>query len=70
MKIVWVLLQTTRELNSIYVFRATDSVVGNGPAKMKKIRFCLLTSEGDCLRKNFNNAPHMFLFDVIQKFNR
>ena len=46
MKTVWVLLQTTRELNLIYVFEPLI-----GPAEMKKI---VLTSESDCLRKNFN----------------
>ena len=66
MKIVWVLLQTIRELNLIYVFRATDSVAGNGLAEKKQRKsFCLLTSESDCLRKNFNNAAQMSLFDVI-----
>ena len=50
MKIVWVLLQTTREL--------TDSELGTSQLRLKKL-FCLLTSESDCLRENFNNATQM-----------
>ena len=41
----------------------------NGPAKIKKI-FLPSDSESDCLRKNFNNAPQISLFDLIQKLNR
>ena len=48
MKIVWVVLQTMSELNLIYYFLATDSVIGNGPVEIK----------------NFNNATQMSLFDA------
>ena len=61
MKIVWVLLlilQTTRELNLIYVFESLIQSLGTGQLRLRK-SFCLLTSEGDCLRKNFNNATQM-----------
>ena len=37
MKIVWVLLQTTRELNLFYVFEPLISVIGNGRAEIENI---------------------------------
>ena len=48
-------------------FWATDSVIGNVPAEIKKI---VLSSESDCLRNNFTNASQMSLFDVIWKLIR
>ena len=50
MKIVWVLLQTTRELNLFYVFEPLIQSLGTGELRLKKI---VLSSD---LRKNFNNA--------------
>ena len=38
---------------------------GTDQLRLRK-SFCLLTSESDCLRKNFNNATQMSLFDVIK----
>ena len=64
MKIVWVLLQTTRELNLSYVFEPLIQSLGTGKLRLRKSS-CLLTSESDCLQKNFNNAIKMSLFDVI-----
>ena len=58
MKIVWVLLQTTRELDLIYVFEPLIESLGTGQLRLKK-SFCLLTSECDCLRNNFNNATQI-----------
>ena len=55
MKIVWVLLQTMRELNLFYVFEPLIQSLGMGQLRLRKL-LCLLTSEGDCLRKNLNNA--------------
>ena len=56
MKIVWVLLQTTRELNLFYVFELLIQSLGTGQLRLRKSS-CLLTSENiDCLQKNFNNA--------------
>ena len=64
MKIVWVLLQTTRELNLIYVFEPLIQSLGTGQLRLRK-SFCLLTFESDSLRKNFDNTTQMILFDVI-----
>ena len=69
MKIVWVLLQTTRQLNLIYVFEPLIQSLGMGQPRLRK-SFCLPTSESDCFRKNFNNATQMSLFDVILKLIR
>ena len=69
MRIVWLLLQTTREPNLIYVFELLIQSLGMGQLRLRK-SFCLLTSESDCLRKNFNNATQMSLFDVISKLIR
>ena len=55
MKIVWVLLQTTRELNLLYVFRPLIQSLGTGQLRLRKSS-CLSASESNCLQKNFNNA--------------
>ena len=44
MKIVWVLLQTTRELSSFYVFEPLIQSLGTGQLRLRKSS-CLLISE-------------------------
>ena len=64
MEIVWLLLQITRELNLICVLEPLNQSLGTDHLRVRK-SFCFLTSENDCLRKNFNNATQMSLFDII-----
>ena len=53
-----------RTINLIFVFKPLIQSLGTDWLRLRK-SFCLLTSESDRLRKNFNNAAQMSLFDFI-----